>query len=197
MRRAHFFTHPEVVIDPEVPVPEWELSELGQGRAEHLAARLSGIGSLWASPEVKAAQTSRIIGAGVGLEAITVDGLAEMDRSSTGYLPEPEFWATYQEFLAMPSQSSRGWETAVAAQRRIVAAVDGVLASHTGSDTDVAVVSHGGVGALLLCQLLGTPIQRLVDQPRQGSHFSFDADSREVLSGWQVYEDITQPTEVS
>lgn len=186
----HFFTHTEVVADPEVPVPEWELSEFGRARAELLSARLSGIGSLWVSPEGKAQQTSRIVGAGIGFEATTVGGLAEMVRSSTGYLPEPEFWATYREFLALPSHSSRGWETAVDAQRRIVGRVDGLLASHTDPATDVAVVSHGGVGALLLCELLGTPIQRLVDQPRQGSHFSFDVDSREVLSGWQIYEDI-------
>jgi broad specificity phosphatase PhoE len=193
MRRVHFLTHPEVVIDPEVPVPDWELSELGQRRAGQVATRLAAIGSLWASPEAKAEQASRIIGERIGLEASVLTGLAELDRSSTGFLPEPEFWATYQDFLALPSQSSKGWETAVVAQRRIVAALDTVLQRTAGSTADVAVVSHGGVGALMLCQLLGTPIQRLVDQPKQGSHFSFDADTGEVLSTWQVYEDIEQP----
>jgi broad specificity phosphatase PhoE len=57
---------------------------------------------------------------------------------------------------------------------------------------DIVLMSHGGVGALLLCQLSGTPIQRLVNQPGQGSLFSFDARTREILHGWQSFEDFAR-----
>lgn len=33
MRNIHFITHPEVVIDPAVPVPDWTLSP--EGNATH------------------------------------------------------------------------------------------------------------------------------------------------------------------
>ena len=48
----------------------------------------------------------------------------------------------------------------------------------------MAIVSHGGVGTLLLCRLKGTAIHRAEDQPGQGHWFAFDRDSRAVLHGW-------------
>ncbi len=65
----------------------------------------------------------------------------------------------------------RGGERAVDAQQRIVAAAGRAVA---GADGDVALVRHGGVGTLLLCALLGVPIDRRHDRPGQGSVFSYD-----------------------
>ena len=50
---------------------------------------------------------------------------------------------------------------------------------------DVAIVSHGGVGTLLLCHLKGTAIHRAEDQPGQGHWYAFDRDTRAVLHGWR------------
>ena len=88
-------------------------------------------------------------------------------------------------FFAHPETSIRGWERAVNAQRRIVAAVEGVIAA--APEGDVAIVAHGGVGALLLCHLLGALIGRAHDQPPNngGNHFTFDAASRHLLHGWR------------
>ena len=80
-------------------------------------------------------------------------------------------------FFGEPLLSHRGWETAAAAQERIADALETVLA-RSPADGDVAIVSHGGVGTLLLCQLKGTAIHRAEDQPGQGHWFAFDRDSR-------------------
>jgi broad specificity phosphatase PhoE len=192
VRTVHVLTHPEVVIDPELPIAEWGLTERGQDRARQVGRSLSGIGSLWTSTETKAVQAAQLVGAELGLQPWPVAELGEMDRSSTGYLPEPEFWATYQEFLARPSTSVRGWETAMDAQRRFVAAVGEVLADDRAAAGDVAIMCHGGVGALLMCRLRDVPIQRLVDQPSMGSYFSFDADGDRFIEGWLTYEELAQ-----
>jgi broad specificity phosphatase PhoE len=185
----HFLTHPEVVIDPEVPVAEWPLTERGTERVNQVAPAFADVGRIWSSPEVKAEQTASLISGLIGRPVEVVAGLAEVDRSATGYLPEPAFWANYQAFIEVPSTSARGWETAVAAQNRIVATVislaDRALAEPSG---DALLVSHGAVGALLMCHLTGTPIQRLVDQPGQGSHFRFDPETMQLLQGWQSLE---------
>ena len=59
------------------------------------------------------------------------------------------------------------------------------------ADGDIAIVSHGGVGALLLCHLKGVPISRAEDQPGEGGGnvYSFDAATRCLLSGWRRIED--------
>ena len=53
-------------------------------------------------------------------------------------------------------------------------------------DGDVAIVSHGGVGALLLSHLKCGPISRADDQPGQGggNFYTFDAATCRLLSGW-------------
>jgi hypothetical protein len=39
MRWVYFITHPDVVINPEVPVPQWSLSERGKERMKALLAK--------------------------------------------------------------------------------------------------------------------------------------------------------------
>ena len=53
----------------------------------------------------------------------------------------------------------RGWKWAVDPQHRIVAAVQLVIAEASGTG-DIAIISHVGVGALLLCHLKEAPIGR-------------------------------------
>ena len=86
-----------------------------------------------------------------------------------------------------PMKAWRGWERAVDAQRRIVAAVDGAL-SMARNGGDVAIVAHGGVGALLLCHLKQVPISRAEDQPGHGGGnvFSFDSATRRLVPGWRT-----------
>ena len=98
-----------------------------------------------------------------------------------------EFEATADLFFAHPTQSIRGWERAIDAQARVVAATNRVLALPRPPG-DVAIVAHGGVGALLLCHLLGEPISRARDQPGTaagGFRFTFEAASRRVVLAWE------------
>lgn len=187
---VHFLTHPEVEIDPELPVTDWCLSERGRERAMLVAQSLPDVSRIVTSPEAKADQTAHLIGDALDAPVALAAGLAEIDRSATGYLPEPAFWANYQEFLERPSQSAKGWEPAELAQQRIVATVQEL--TEDADDTEVLVlVSHGGVGALLLAHLTETPIQRLEDQPGQGSHFSFDSLEWSVRTSWRSFEQLT------
>jgi broad specificity phosphatase PhoE len=195
----HFLTHPEVDIDPELAVVEWGLSERGRERARLVARALPRVRWIYSSPEVKAEHAARLIGEELGLGITLVGGLAEIDRAATGYLPEPEFWANYQEFIDRPSYSARGWETADVAQQRIVSTVEQIIEQVADEiedededpDGELVLVSHGGVGALLLSRLRGVPIQRLSDQPGQGSHFSFDSETGEIVTGWAPFESLS------
>ncbi len=67
----------------------------------------------------------------------------------------------------------------------IVAAVDEVL-RRAPAEGDIAIVTHGGVGALLLCHLQGRPISRAADQPagQGGHHYAFAVEDRRLLHGW-------------
>ena len=182
--RVYVVSHPEVAVDPTVPVPRWGLSAAGRARLVHLLAQpwAGTLSRVVASSETKAVQTAEALAAPLGLPVVVDEHLGEHDRSSTGFLPPARFEAMADAFFAHPDVSVSGWETARDAQRRIIAAVTRVTA---GADGDVAVVCHGGVGTLLLCDLLGVPIDRRYDQLGQGSWYVFDPVTREVPHGWR------------
>lgn len=183
---AFFITHPEVEIDPAIPVTRWRLSERGLARMAAFVASdaLDGVGEVWASGETKAIQAAELLAARFGLPVHIHEGLGENDRSATGFLPPAEFDAVADAFFARPDESVRGWETATAAQRRVVGAVNDVLIARR-SGGDLAIVAHGGVGTLLLCAFERLPIAREHDQPHQGCYWRFDAVTRWVVHRWR------------
>lgn len=189
---VYVVSHPEVQVDPSVPVPRWGLSAAGRERLVHLLA-LPWAGALTrvvSSAETKAVQTARALAAPLGLDVVTDEALGENDRSATGYVPPQEFEQLADAFFAHPTASVRGWETAEHAQSRFVTAVRRQL---DGVDGDVAVVAHGGVGTLMLCHLLGVPVSRELDQPGQGSWYAFEQVSGAVHHGWRRIEPAGPP----
>jgi broad specificity phosphatase PhoE len=189
MQTVYFITHPDVLIDPAVPVTDWPLSPRGRVRMASmlLLPWVNGVYAVWCSSERKARDGAEILAERLRLPVTVLDELGENDRSATGYLPRAEFEVVADQFFANPELTVRGWERAVDAQRRIVAAVERVLAVSSGCGGDVAIISHGAVGTLLLCHLRDCSIGRAHDQPPNngGNHFAFDADTRRVRHGWQ------------
>jgi broad specificity phosphatase PhoE len=180
LRRLVFVTHPEVVVDPAVPVPRWHLKDSGIAKLRRFAASgaLEGVTSVWASTECKAIEAAGVLAGALGLGVAVREDLGENDRSATGFLPPPEFERMADAFFANPDVSVRGWERAVDAQARIVAAVRAVVAN--SPEGDVLVAAHGAVGALLRGHLLGAPISRVLDQPGQGCWFAV------ALPAWRL-----------
>lgn len=182
-----FITHANVVISADVPVPDWPLSPegLSRHRAQAEALRAHPPAALWSSDERKALDAAGILSQALGLPASIESELGENDRSSTGFLPGPAFEAAADAFFARPDESFRGWETARAAQARVIGAVTRICdATEQGP---VAICAHGGVGALLLAHVTGQPISRALDQPGRGGGncFRFLWPDPVLLHGWR------------
>lgn len=191
MNAIIFITHPEVVIDPAVPVPRWPLSKVGRSRMEAFAAALAGrpVAAVWSSDEQKALDGAEILAQRLSAPHHVDPGLGENDRSATGYIAPPEFWEVVEEFFANPDVSVRGWETARHAQDRIVAALHRVdAASPPGL---VLVVAHGGVGALLTAHLQNVTIGQ-EDRPGHsggGCYLVLDRDPVRLRETWRAVEE--------
>lgn len=195
MSTLYFLSHPQVRISADVPVPRWGLTEQGRSRVGSLIGRpwLATVTHLLSSSETKALETAAIIATGTGLSIDVRDDLGENDRSATGFVPPEQFEALADSFFAHPDRSTKGWETARDAQRRVVACTAGLLVDGTG---DVIISGHGGVGTLLLCHLLDAPISRSHDQnrgdaaPGGGNYWSYDRTRRRVVQGWRPIEEL-------
>jgi len=167
-RRILYLTHPQVLVDPVKEIRDWSLSNLGQRRVSALANSnaLNRVTAVISSTETKAIETARPLADGLNCELEVRELMHENDRSSTGFLPSKEFEIVADQFFVFPDTSVRGWETATAAQSRIVAEVGNCLRVH--EDGDVLFVGHGAVGTLLYCYLSGVPIDRKFDQGSGG-----------------------------
>jgi broad specificity phosphatase PhoE len=186
-----YLTHPQVKIDPAVPVTSWSLSAVGRTRTETLANTgwLSGTTQIISSGERKAIETAEIIAGKLKVAVEVRETMYENDRSATGFLPPKEFEAVADQFFAQPFVSTRGWERAIDAQFRIVREVEQVLARDRAGD--VLFVGHGAVGTLLFCHYAGVAIDRAHDQPAGGGHwFAFVEDGRRVLHPWRRMEEL-------
>ncbi|MFT4183935.1 MAG: histidine phosphatase family protein [Rhizobium sp.] len=187
---ALYITHPQVRIDPAVPVPDWGLSDIGAERARLAATRpwAGQLGLIVSSAERKAIETAEALAAASGAPVEIIEATHENDRSATGFLPPPEFEKAADWFFAHPHESFHGWERAIDAQSRIVSQVDAVLSRHDPR-IPIAFVGHGGVGTLLKCHLEGKPIARQGDQPPGGGNlFCFDLAKRAVSCDWTPME---------
>lgn len=190
-RHHYFITHPNVTISDTVPVPQWPLSALGRSRMR------AGLGLPWVkdltaiycSTEQKAIDSAQILGEQMDLPYQAVHALGENDRSSTGFLPPPEFEKVADAFFTEPQRSVRGWERAIDAQARIVQAVTNLVHADR-TEGSIAIVSHGAVGTLLYCHLSGRDISRSWDQPANGggNYFRFSLSPRAAFSHWLALE---------
>jgi broad specificity phosphatase PhoE len=185
-----YITHPDVIQDPAVPVPQWPLSARGRARMTALLAEpwVPTVTAVYSSTERKSLDGAAILGEHLKLTPTAVAELGEVDRSSTGFLPDAEHAALARALMAQPDVSASGWETASHAQDRVVAAVERILSRAQPEDV-VAIVGHGGVGTLLLCWLTGRPIS-LSERPEGadgGSTFIYDTAAGELVRGWRRF----------
>lgn len=188
---VRYLTHPQVQIDPDVPVPQWGLSAIGRARSEALvnANWLANTTQIVSSAERKAIETAEIIAAKLGIMIEIRKAMHENDRSATGFLKPAEFEQVADQFFAESHLSVRGWERAIDAQARIVREAEAVLGRNRPGD--VLFVGHGAVGTLLFCHVAGHPIDRIYDQPAGGGNwFAFGRDGRQIVHGWRRMEEI-------
>lgn len=188
---ALYLTHPQIRIDPDVPVPRWGLSDVGRERTVLTATRpwVRQLGRIVSSGEVKAIETAEILAEAAGIMPEQVEAMHENDRSATGFLPPPEFEKAADWFFAHPQESYHGWERAIDAQSRIVGAVEAILKDHDPT-IPIAFIGHGGVGTLLKCHLSGQAIARSADQPPGGGNlFGFSLADRSISCDWTAMED--------
>ncbi len=188
-----YVSHPNVVKDPDVPVPRWGLNELGFSRARAMLAQpwTSDITNIVSSDEQKALDTSGVLAAHLGLEIDVRPCSGETDRSSTGYVSEEEHTRLAALYYAEPHKSARGWERSIDSQARVVRCLTDILEA---ADADVAVFGHGGVGTLLRCHLAGLPIAQEHDQPGMGHYWRYDLLEQRMLHGWRAIDDIEGST---
>lgn len=108
----YFLAHPEVLIDPQVPVPQWPLSDIGRARMESFCERatwLSELTRLVSSAETEALDGAKIIQRRYALALHADSRFNELDRSATNYLSKAEHGVVSKAAFASQSADECQW----------------------------------------------------------------------------------------
>jgi broad specificity phosphatase PhoE len=194
MAVLRYLSHPQVLIDPAVPVPRWSLSDHGRSRIMALkgAGWLAHTTRIVSSSETKARETAAIMGAATGIRPEADPELDEIDRSATGYVPHDHHETLADAFFAAPAISADGWEKAIDVASRGMAALHRHVASQ--GPGDLLLVGHGGIGTLIWCHIAGLAPAREQDQPSGGGAvWSATLPGLSPLHGWRLAEAVADP----
>lgn len=191
MALAFYISHPQIIADPAILVPNWSLSPVGLARLEAIAGEewVTSLTKIYSSTETKAIETAQALSNDGQTPIERIAEMGEIDRSSTGYVPHDDHERLADALFAYPEASAQGWERAIDAQARIFVSVNEILERDKSSGS-IAFVGHGGVGTLLTCKLGNLEIDRKHDQPGGGHVFAFDRETLRMAFYWVPLEDV-------
>ena len=108
-----YITHPQVQIDPAVPVPDWGLSALGRARADACVTRpwVRELSRIVSSGERKAIETAEILASATGVDVEIHPEMHENDRSATGFLAP-------MQLKALRAQTEPAYQRALAEEAK-------------------------------------------------------------------------------
>ena len=145
--------HAAVHVDPTIPSHQWPLTAGGRSATHQLAHKLKPYqpGRIITSEEAKAQATGAALAEVLQLPTKTAPGLQEHDRRGMPFFEnKADFETAVANFFTHPDELLFGGETAVQATTRIPQAINHRLP--TNPDSKLAIVSHGTVLTLFICQ---------------------------------------------
>ena len=162
--------HSEPAWGPEKPPSKWELTERGRKRSRSLGDYFveRRVGAVFASLELKAAQTAEIAAEVAGLaDVVLIHDLREHEREESPIIDDAERRALVIDCIRRPDELIYGSEPVRTATDRFRVAVAKLMSGQEAES--VAVVAHGTVISTFVASVLNidpVPVWESLD----GSH---------------------------
>jgi broad specificity phosphatase PhoE len=154
-----FIRHSQTRPDPNIPSPQWSLTEEGRRRCGPLAERLIpyNLDVIATSREPKAIQTGELVAQKLGIPSRIMENLQEHARETAPhFVTREEFLEAVSNLFARPDKLVFGEETAIEARERFTRGVKSVLTAYP--QENIAIVTHGTVLSLFASQHTGREI---------------------------------------
>ncbi len=128
------------------------------------ASHRDALASVYCSDLSRSARSAEIVAEPFGLRPVAVPDLRERSfgiwegmtfaEIRERYPEEFELWAGNPLKYSPP-----GGESTLQVKERVIRALDGIIGRHDGEH--LAIVGHGGVNRVILCHLLGVPMENI------------------------------------
>ena len=142
-----------------------------------------GLAAVYSSALSRAFQSAEIIAGPHSLSPVRIADLRERSFGIWEGMSFAEIKDKYPEefgaWAANPlAYSPMGGETTIEVRDRVIRAVDTILREHAGQN--VAVVAHGGVNRIILCHILGIPLENIF-------RIEQDYAALNIIEFWEKY----------
>lgn len=188
-------------IEARIQGDDDPLTEHGRTQARAAAAHLGARGDithLYTSSLMRAHETAAIIGAVIGLDAMPVPGLAEINAGTAAGMLWTEWSRQFPEEAARRVSNTHlmeaweGGESARVFANRVLAAYDEIVTRHRTTNDVVALVSHGGALAWISARIHGDsldswPATRSVILNCSISELAIDEDGTSTIVAWNQH----------
>jgi len=149
----------------DVPLSEKGTQQIKK-TAEFICAALgsSSLSAVYTSPLARALRSAEILASPFGLQPSVVVDLRERHFGIWEGMTLNEISEKYpDEFKAWASNplehSPRGGESTLQVRDRLIPTYEEIIARHPGES--IAIAGHGGVNRIVLCHVLGIPLEHL------------------------------------
>jgi alpha-ribazole phosphatase len=147
------------------------------------ASNSSGLSAIYCSGLVRAVQSAEIIAEQFGLVPIRVANLRERSFGIWEGMTFSEIKEQYpKEFASWAENplaySPTGGEKTLEVRDRVIKVISEIVENHSGQD--VAVVAHGGVNRIILCHILGMPLENIF-------RIEQDYTALNIIEFWEKY----------
>ena len=164
----HFIGETDV---PLSPVGKQELRALSEAIVKRFLSSERPLAAIYSSNLQRSIESARILADMAGLEPRIVPDLRELGFGAWEGLTYEQITEEYpEEFAAWRKSYNRkgppGGESMATLRRRVINALDQILACHKDGER-LAIVAHGGVNRVILCHFLGLPLNRIFSLGQQ------------------------------
>lgn len=148
----------------DIPLSERGIQQIRQ-LSDHIRMNCSeGFKAIYSSPLIRALKSAEIIAEPYGISPVVIADLRERSFGIWEGMTFTEIQEKYpDEFDAWANNplkySPLKGESTLAVRDRVIKALDEILSRHNGEL--IAIVAHGGVNRIILCHILGLPLENL------------------------------------
>ncbi len=146
-------------------------------------SHLDALASVYCSDLGRSARSAEIVAEPFGLLPVIVPDLRERSFGTWEGMTFTEIRERYpQEFELWAHDplkySPPGGEGTLEVRERVIRALDGIIGNHGGEH--LAIVGHGGVNRIILCHLLGVPLENIF-------RIEQDHGAVNIIEFWEKY----------
>lgn len=180
-----FIRHSKSLVNPNIPITSWGLSEEGRILAKKLNSlpQTKTIEVIYSSLQPKALQTAALATENLDIAVKKDNNLTESTSFTNKFVSLKELEENTRRYYAEKTCSINGGETFKEAQDRFAKALEDIVKKEQGKET-IGIVSHGNILAGFVSQITEADPFEIIEKIAQPDVAVFDWNTKQFISGF-------------